>query len=66
MPLDDERLLELLGFGLKDEAIARIMGLGLRTIRRRIAGLMAAHGVETRFQLGAALERAAREAAATG
>lgn len=64
LALDDERLLELLSFGLKDEAIARIMGLGLRTVRRRIAGLMAVHGVETRFQLGAALERAARETVA--
>jgi hypothetical protein len=51
----DERLLELLGMGLKDEAIARFLGLGLRTVRRRIAALMAVHGVDTRFQLGAAL-----------
>lgn len=51
----DERLLELLGMGLKDEAIARFLGLGLRTVRRRIAALMSLHGVDTRFQLGAAL-----------
>lgn len=51
----DARLLELLGMGLKDEAIARFLGLGLRTVRRRIAALMAVHGVDTRFQLGAAL-----------
>ena len=51
----DERLVELLGMGLKDEAIARFLGLGLRTVRRRIAALMAIHGVDTRFQLGAAL-----------
>ncbi|MEO6019965.1 MAG: hypothetical protein ABIP45_06920 [Knoellia sp.] len=51
----DTRLIELLGMGLKDEAIARFLGLGLRTVRRRIAALMSVHGVDTRFQLGAAL-----------
>lgn len=51
----DERLVEFLGMGLKDEAIARFLGIGLRTVRRRIAALMAVHGVDTRFQLGAAL-----------
>lgn len=51
----DDRLVELLGMGLKDEAIARFLGLSLRTVRRRIAALMAHHGVDTRFQLGAAL-----------
>lgn len=52
---DDERLLELLALGLKDEAIARLLGLGLRTVRRRIAALMAVHGVDTRYQLGRAI-----------
>lgn len=57
----DARLIELLGMGLKDEAIARFLGVGLRTVRRRIAALMSLHGVDTRFQLGVALaERAAR------
>jgi len=56
----DRRLVELLGRGLKDEAIARYLGIGLRTVRRRVARLMAVHGVETRFQLGAAVERAGR------
>ncbi len=51
-------LLELLGMGLKDEAIARYLGIGLRTVRRRVAWLMSVHGVDTRFQLGAAVERA--------
>ena len=51
----DGRLIELLGMGLKDEAIARFLGVGLRTVRRRIAALMSIHGVDTRFQLGAAL-----------
>lgn len=51
----DARLIELLGMGLKDEAIARFLGIGLRTVRRRVAALMSIHGVDTRFQLGAAL-----------
>jgi len=37
--------------GLTDEAIARAMGVSLRTVRRRIAALMSEHGVTTRFQL---------------
>lgn len=51
------RLLELLALGFKDEAIARQLGLGLRTVRRRIAALMDEHGVDTRFQLGLAVSR---------
>ena len=51
---DDKRLLKLLGLGLKDESIARYLGCSLRTVRRRVAGLMARHGVQTRFQLGLA------------
>lgn len=53
----DVKVLELLALGFKDEAIARQMGLGLRTVRRRIAVLMEEHGVETRFQLGLAVSR---------
>lgn len=52
-----QRLLELLATGLKDEAIARHLGLGLRTVRRRISEAMDEHGVETRFQLGLAIGR---------
>ena len=53
---DDEelRLVKLLGLGLKDESIARYLGCSLRTVRRRVAQLMARHGVQTRFQLGLA------------
>lgn len=53
----DVRLLELLALGFKDEAIARHLGIGLRTVRRRLARLMDEHGVETRFQLGLAVAR---------
>ncbi|MCE0485908.1 hypothetical protein [Ornithinimicrobium sediminis] len=51
------RMLELLALGFKDEAIARQLGLGLRTVRRRVADLMDDYGVDTRFQLGLALGR---------
>ena len=53
----DVKLLELLSLGFKDEAIARQLGLGLRTVRRRIAALMDEHGADTRFQLGLAVSR---------
>jgi hypothetical protein len=51
----EDALLRLLAAGLKDEAIGRYLGCSLRTVRRRIAALMATHGAETRFQLGAAV-----------
>lgn len=50
-----ERLLELMSGGLKDESIARLTGWSVRTVRRRVAALMDQHGVQTRFQLGAAV-----------
>ncbi|MGL5819101.1 MAG: hypothetical protein ACRCYR_16165 [Phycicoccus sp.] len=53
----DPRLVELLELGMKDEAIARHLGVSLRTVRRRVATLMAVNGVDTRFQLGSALAR---------
>ncbi|AXH97093.1 hypothetical protein DV701_14075 [Ornithinimicrobium avium] len=53
----DVRLLELLALGFKDEAVARQLGVGLRTVRRRVAALMDEHGADTRFQLGLALGR---------
>ncbi len=45
-------LLEQLMAGATDEVIARKLGIGLRTVRRRIAGLMVELGVDTRFQAG--------------
>jgi DNA-binding CsgD family transcriptional regulator len=45
-------LLEQLVAGATDEVIARKLGIGLRTVRRRIAALMTDLGVDTRFQLG--------------
>lgn len=54
---DDARIIALLGEGLKDETIARNLGISLRTVRRRIANLMDAVGAQTRFQLGAEAQR---------
>jgi hypothetical protein len=53
----DEQFLGLMARGVKDESIARYLGCSLRTVRRRVSRLMEDHGVETRFQLGAAMAR---------
>lgn len=45
-------LLAELAEGARDEQIARTLGIGLRTVRRRIASLMIELGAETRFQAG--------------
>ena len=49
---EDRRLLALMAAGLTDEAIARQLGIGSRTVRRRTSALMRALGVQTRFQAG--------------
>lgn len=49
---EDRDLLLLLAAGLKDQAIARQLGIGLRTVARRISSLMATLRAETRFQAG--------------
>ena len=48
----DLRILSLLAVGAKDEAIAHRLGLGVRTVRRRIAILMEDWNAGTRFQAG--------------
>jgi hypothetical protein len=45
-------LVRQLASGVKDEQIARTLGLSLRTVRRRVADLMIELGVDTRFQAG--------------
>jgi DNA-binding transcriptional ArsR family regulator len=58
-PHDAERsfLVRQLQAGAKDEQIARIMGISLRTVRRRISQLMIDLGADTRFQAGAEAAR---------
>ncbi|NNM47905.1 hypothetical protein [Knoellia koreensis] len=55
--LGDAAYLRLMMRGVKDESIARYLGVSLRTVRRRVAALMEAHGAETRFQLGVSVGR---------
>jgi DNA-binding CsgD family transcriptional regulator len=45
-------LLEQLAAGAHDEQIARKLGISLRTVRRRVAGLMTELGADSRFQAG--------------
>jgi DNA-binding Lrp family transcriptional regulator len=49
---EDRRLLSLLVMGAKDEAIARDLDIGVRTLRRRMQRLLQTLGAETRFQAG--------------
>lgn len=51
-PVADRTMLDLLRLGLKDESIARQLGMSLRTVRRRIAALLDDLGATTRFQAG--------------
>jgi sugar-specific transcriptional regulator TrmB len=53
----DARLVTMLTAGMKDEAIARRLGLSTRTVGRRVASLMERLGARTRFQAGAQAER---------
>lgn len=49
---DDALLLSLLIAGLTDQAIASKLGIGLRTVQRRVRDLMDLADVDTRIQLG--------------
>jgi DNA-binding Lrp family transcriptional regulator len=57
----DRTLLTLLTAGATDETIARQLGISVRTARRRMAELMHANGVRTRFQLGLIAGRQLRD-----
>lgn len=54
----DETLVALLAAGLGDQAVARHLGVGLRTVQRRIQELMQSLHAATRFQAGVAVGRA--------
>jgi hypothetical protein len=51
-PSDQRMLLDQLARGAKDEQIARALGLGVRTVRRRVADLLEDLGADSRFQAG--------------
>jgi len=48
----DQQLLALLAAGLTDQAIARKLGVALRTVERRVRRVMDGLGARTRFQAG--------------
>ncbi|HET9142856.1 helix-turn-helix domain-containing protein [Actinophytocola sp.] len=48
----DQQLLALLAAGLTDQAIARRLGVALRTVERRVRHMMDGLGARTRFQAG--------------
>ncbi|GAA2206447.1 LuxR family transcriptional regulator [Nonomuraea monospora] len=48
----ERRIVSLMAHGLSDEAIARQLGIGYRTVQRRIQGLMARLSATSRFQAG--------------
>ncbi|WP_328980469.1 helix-turn-helix transcriptional regulator [Streptomyces canus] len=48
----DRTLTRLLAAGMKDEAVARHLGVSLRTLRRRVSELQERLGATSRFQLG--------------
>ncbi|MGW2251704.1 LuxR C-terminal-related transcriptional regulator [Kitasatospora sp. NPDC001660] len=52
----ERALLQMLAQGMKDEAIARSLGVSSRTLRRLIADLMQKLDVASRFQAGARAE----------
>ena len=48
----DLEILSLLLAGLTDASVAKQLDVGLRTVQRRVKGLMELTGVTTRLQLG--------------
>lgn len=57
IPPEDVDLLTLLAMGVKDAAVARQLGVSIRTARRRISGIMDRLGATSRFQAGREAER---------
>lgn len=53
----DAKLMTMLVAGMKDDAIARRLGVSTRTVGRRVARLMEQFGARTRFQAGVHAER---------
>jgi sugar-specific transcriptional regulator TrmB len=53
-----QTIVDLLAAGLKDESIARRLGMSLRTARRHIADIMHNLGADSRFQAGVLAARA--------
>jgi DNA-binding Lrp family transcriptional regulator len=54
---EDNAILQCLNAGMKDDVIARQLGISERTVRRRVADLAARLGASSRFQIGAQAAR---------
>lgn len=54
---EEQALLTLIGAGLKDDVIARQLGMSPRTLRRRSQDLMTELGADNRFQAGVEASR---------
>jgi DNA-binding CsgD family transcriptional regulator/DNA-binding transcriptional ArsR family regulator len=50
--VDEARLVALMAAGMTDAAVARHLGLSLRTVQRQVRALMGRLGTRTRFQAG--------------
>ncbi|WP_029136973.1 hypothetical protein [Nakamurella lactea] len=50
--VDRDRLVEMMKAGYTDQAMSRQLGIGHRTVQRRIAALLDESGARTRFQAG--------------
>jgi DNA-binding CsgD family transcriptional regulator len=49
---DERRIVSLLAMGMSDEAISRQLGVGHRTVQRRVQALLGRLGATSRFQAG--------------
>jgi DNA-binding CsgD family transcriptional regulator len=54
---EERILLHLLGDGLKDQTIANVLGVSVRTVRRRVSGLLRQLHAGSRFQAGVLVAR---------
>ncbi|MFE1444420.1 LuxR C-terminal-related transcriptional regulator [Streptomyces sp. NPDC058739] len=52
----DRRIIELLFQGLSDASVGRQLGIGHRTVQRRVGNLMVALGATGRVALGARVQ----------
>lgn len=52
---EERRIISLLAMGLPDETIARQLGIGHRTVQRRVQALLGRLGAASRFQAGVLL-----------
>lgn len=50
---EEQEILRLLATGLTDESIARLLGVSLRTVQRKVQAIQRSFGATSRFQLGA-------------